>query len=124
MVIFPCCVYELSLLFFHSTLISKSSSDGTTRNYAITVSQTTITLDYLPNTLSSGFRSVSVTELTLDAERWHHIVVTVFDTQAAFYINGSFVGGQTLVGSIVDSLNRDILLGQLFACRLSLLCVI
>ena len=103
------------------TLISKSSSDGTTRHYGITVNQTTLTLDYLPSTLASGFRSVSWTGLILDAERWHHILVTVFDTQASLYVNGSFVGGQALVGSIMDSSSRNVLLGQLYPCELYIL---
>ena len=105
---------------FYSTLISKSNSGGTTRNYAITVSHTTITLDYLPSTFTSdsGFRNVSLPGLSLDPGSWHHIVVTAVDTIASFYINGSFVGGQSLVGSIMDDPNRDILVGQLFTCKL------
>ena len=99
-------------------MISKSNSDGTTRNYAITVNQTTITLDYLPSSLTSGFQSVSLTGLSLEAGRWHHIVVTLVGMQASFYVNGSFIGGQTLVGSVVDSASRDILLGQLYPCKL------
>lgn len=102
------------MTFTCSTLISKSSSDGTIRNYAITITQSSITLDYLPSTMSSGFSSVSLTGLSLEAGRWHHIVVTAVSTRSSFYVNGSFVGGQTLLGSIVDSPNRDILLGQLF----------
>ena len=104
----------------YSTLISKSNSDGSTRNYAITVSQTTITLDYLPSTFTSGFRSVSLAGLSLDPGSWHHIVVTAVGTVASFYVNGSFTGGQSLVGSIVDDPNRNILLGQLFPCKFQL----
>ena len=107
----------------YSTLISKSSSDGTTRNYAITISQTTITLDYLPSTFTSGFMSVSLTGLSLDSGSWHHIVITAVGTIASFYINGSFVGGQSLVGSVLDDSNREILLGQLFPCKLLKCCL-
>ena len=59
-----------------------------------------------------------MTGLTLEPGSWHHIVVTVFATDASFYINGSFIGGLTLEGSITDSPSRDVLLGQLFPCEL------
>ena len=85
------------------------------------MNQSTITLDYLPSTMSSaGFSSVSLTGLSLEPGRWHHIAVTAVATQASFYVNGSFVGGLTLAGSIVDSPNRDVLLGQLVTCELFL----
>ena len=45
-------------------------------------------------------------------------MVTAVGTISSFYINGSFIGGQSLVGSIMDNTNRDILLGQLFPCKL------
>ena len=104
---------------FHSTLISKSNLDGTTRNYAITINHMSITLDYLPSTFTSGFVSVSLTGLSLDPGSWHHVVVTTVGTFSSFYINGSFVGGQSLVGSVTDDPSRDILLGQLFPCKLT-----
>ena len=59
-----------------------------------------------------------MTGLSLDPGSWHHIVVTAVGTVASFYVNGSFIGGQSLVGSIVDDPNRNILLGQLFPCKL------
>ena len=55
--------------------------------------------------------------LSLDPGNWHHIAVTAVSTTASFYINGSFIGGQSLVGSVMDDPNRDILLGQLFPCK-------
>lgn len=67
--------------------------------------------------------SVSLTGLSLDSGSWHHIVITAVGTIASFYINGSFVGGQSLVGSVLDDSNREILLGQLFPCKLLKCCL-
>lgn len=81
-------------------------------NYAITVSETSLTLNYLPASLSST-RSVIVDGLTLNPTHWHLVTVTVYDVDAVFYVNGSVVGVRALEGSIQDSSGRDVLLGQL-----------
>lgn len=106
-----------------STLISKSSSDGLERNYALTVSETSLTLDYLPQSLSSSgsqrYRSVVVDGLVLDASSWHHIAVTVFAEDAVFYVNGGVSGVRALEASIRDEATRTVLLGQLIQCESS-----
>lgn len=67
---------------------------------------------YLPST---GTTSVSYTVqgLFLDHRYWHHLVVTVFAEDAAFYVNGTLVEATGLQGSIVDEDNGDLKLGQI-----------
>ena len=107
-------VYMYVVVF--RTLISKATSDGLERNYVLTVSESTISLDYLPDTLASGtqrYRNANVSSLTFDPTQWHHITVTVYAQDAVFYVNGSVVSVQALAGRIVDDVTRDVLLGQL-----------
>ena len=89
----------------------------------LTVNQTSLTFDYLPDTLdlsavpagSPRYRSVVVSDLSLDPSYWHHLAVTVFEEDAAFFVNGSLAAVQLLEGRMVDSVDRDLFLGQLIA---------
>ena len=122
-----CIRNELLILIPLSTLISKSSSDGQERNYALTLCETNITFDYLPQNLdtsslapgSQRYRTVVVSGLILDPNFWHHVTLTVFAEDAVFYINGSVVSVQALEGSVRDNPTRNVLLGQLFTCELN-----
>lgn len=87
--------------------------NGSEVNYAITVSESSIRLTYLPRTGGFVVTSVTVDDLDLDHAYWHHIAVTVYDNEAAVYVNGSVVGTPALVGPITDNPSRDIKLGQI-----------
>ncbi len=110
------------------TLLSKSSPDGLERNYVLTVSQTAITFDYLPSTLdvsslppgTERFRTASVGGLNLAPDYWHHVAVTVYREDAAFYVNGTVVSVQSLEGEMVDA-SRVVYLGQTIPCTSVLL---
>ncbi len=103
----------------HSTLISKSNSDSSERNYAVSISETSITLDYLhasvPPTNAQRFSTVSIegANVLFDPTHWHLVTVTVYDVDAVFYVNESVVGVRVLNGRIQDTVMRDVLLGQL-----------
>lgn len=106
--------------------MSKSSPDGLERNYVITISQNDITFDYLPDTLDTAslpagaqrYRTVSVSGLNLDPGYWHHIAVTVYDEDSAFYVNGTVVLVEPLEGRMVDdSTSGTVFLGQIFECE-------
>lgn len=108
-----------------STLLSKSSPDGLERNYVLTVSESTISLDYLPSTLDVSsllpgderYRTVSVDSLSLSPDYWHHIAVTVYREDAALYINGTVVSAKSLEGEMVDDSTRNVYLGQTIPCE-------
>ena len=106
--------------------MSKSSPDGLERNYVITISQSDITFDYLPDTLDTSslpagaqrYRSVIVDGLNLDPSYWHHVAVTVYAEDSAFYVNGSVIDVESLEGSMVDSsTSGTVFLGQTFECK-------
>ncbi len=109
---------------FPRTLLSKSSSDGLERNYVLTVSEQSISLDYLPSSLdvsilppgSERYRTISVGGLSLSPDYWHHIAVTVYQEDAAFYVNGSVINVQSLEGAMVDE-SRNVYLGQTIPCE-------
>jgi hypothetical protein len=98
----------------YSAIVSKASGeDGSEINYAITVSSSSIRLTYLPRTGGFVTTSVAVDGLDLNHAYWHHIAVTVFEDEAAIYVNGSVVAALRLVGSIRDDASRNIKLGQI-----------
>lgn len=104
--------------FYHSIIFSAliakvGGADGTDVNYVVTVTSTSISLMYLPRTGGSGVRTLTRDGLDLSHAYWHHLAVTVFEEDAAFYINGSVVGVMALVGPILDNPLRDIKLGQI-----------
>ena len=105
----------------HSAVLSKSSTDGVERYYVLTVNQSSLTFDYLPDSLdlatvpagSPRYRSVVVGDLSLDPSFWHHLAVTLYEEDAAFFVNGSLAGVQLLEGRMVDNATSDVFLGQL-----------
>lgn len=115
--------YHLPLAF-HRTLISKATPDGLERNYVLTVNQSSIAFDYLPSTLDTSslppgtqrYRSVLINGLSLHSAFWHHIAVTVYAEDAAFYVNGTIVTVQALEGGMVDE-RRVVFLGQTIDCE-------
>ena len=117
------------LLVFHRTLISKATVDGLERNYVLTVNQSSITFDYLPSTLDTSslppeaqrYASVFINGLSLHSAFWHHIAVTVYAEDAAFYVNGTVVTVQALEGEMVDEM-RAVFLGQTIDCECTCNC--
>lgn len=96
-----------------STLISKSISDGTDRTYAVSITESSLTFDYHPSTLISGYSTLTVTDsVDLSSSYWHHIAVTVYQNDFALYINGTAVNATGLISSIPDS-TRMVYLGQI-----------
>ena len=107
------------VLVFPRTLVSKATPDGLERNYVLTVNQSSVTFDYLPSTLPPGaqrYRSVFISGLTLDPAYWHHIALTVFAEDFAFYVNGTVVAVLALEGRMVDA-RRSVFLGQTIDCE-------
>ena len=68
---------------------------------------------YRPSSGGSGIQSFALDGINLDHRYWHHIALTVFQEDAAIYVNGSVAGVQALVGPIMDDPSRDIKLGQI-----------
>ena len=54
-----------------------------------------------------------MSDLALDHTQWHHVAVTMFEEEAAVYVNGTVVGVMALEGPIMDDPGRDIKLGQI-----------
>ena len=107
------------VLVFPRTLVSKATPDGLERNYVLAVNQSSVTFDYLPSTLPPGaqrYRSVFISGLTLDPAYWHHIALTVFAEDFAFYVNGTVVAVLALEGRMVDA-RRSVFLGQTIDCE-------
>jgi len=102
--------YNMLITFFNfRTLFSKFNDSVTTRYYTISVSQTSIKLDYHPQELQVAdgenmFRSVTAGTLEdIDLSIfWHHITVTVYMEDVTYYINGSVVSTSTLEAPIAD----------------------
>ena len=109
---------------FPRTLVSKATPDGLERNYVLTVNQSSVTFDYLPSTLGTSslppgaqrYHSVFISGLTLDPAYWHHIALTVFAEDFAFYVNGTVVAVRALEGRMVD-VQRSVFLGQTIDCE-------
>lgn len=95
-----------------------SGEDGSDVNYAITVNSSSIRLTYLPRTGGFVVTSITVGNLDLNHAYWHHIAVTVYQEDAAIYVNGSVVGAMALLGPVMDDPSRDIKLGQIAASEL------
>lgn len=51
--------------------------------------------------------------LALGHAYWHHIALTVFEEDAAFFVNGSVVGVSSLAGPIMDDSSSGVTLGQM-----------
>ena len=88
-------------------MFSKSNDSAAIRYYTISISQTSIQLDYRPEGLQvadgeSLFRSVNSGILNIDLSFWHHITVTVYMEDVTYYINGSVVSTSTLEAPIAD----------------------
>ena len=62
------------------------------------------------------YRSVVISGLTLDPAYWHHIALTVFAEDFAFYVNGTVVAVRALEGRMVD-VRRSVFLGQTIDCK-------
>ena len=83
-------------------------------NYALSVSSSRIELQYRSSAAAAVETfAVAGGNLALDHAHWHHITVTVFEEDAAIYVNGSLVGVMALVGPVLDDTSRDVKLGQI-----------
>lgn len=93
--------------YYFRTLFSKSNDSVGIRYYTISISQTSIRLDYHPQGLQvedgeNMFRSVNSDVLDIDTSYWHHITVTVYMEDVTYYINESVVSTSTLEAPIAD----------------------
>ena len=96
--------------FISRTLISKSDSNGTNTFYTISVTETSLTFHYRLNHLS-GPATLLINNIDLSSSFWHHIAVTVYQNDFAFYINGSIENATSLLSAIND-LDEAFYLGQ------------
>lgn len=101
---------KLMVLLFR-TLLSKSNDAGTQITYSVSITETTLTFNYFPETIQMGFSSLTVKNLDLLSDYWHHISVAVFDDDFALFVNGSVVNATGLAGAVTESTNM-IYLGQ------------
>ena len=99
----------IATFFNFRTLFSKFNDSVATRYYTISVSQSSIKLDYHPQGLQVAdgenmFRSVNTGTLEdIDLSTfWHHITVTIYMEDVTYYINGSVVSTSTLEAPIAD----------------------
>ncbi|KAJ8045141.1 Usherin [Holothuria leucospilota] len=81
--------------------------------YALMVSRTAITFDYMT---AAGPRFL-MTQGGLQTGQWQHLAVQVYDTRISFFVNGLEQDGtpfetQDLLGQIVDSSNVQVKIGQ------------
>ncbi len=58
-------------------------------------------------------QAFSLDGVSLDHRDWHHIALTVFQEDAAIYVNGTLAGAQSLVEPIREDSSGDIKLGQI-----------
>ena len=68
---------------------------------------------YLPMTGGATPQVFSLDGVTLDSRYWHHIALTVFQEDAALYVNGSLAAAQSLAGVVRGDSSGDIKLGQI-----------
>ncbi len=94
-------------------MASKSSSNGDDRTYAVSVTESSVVFDYLPNTVDSGYSTVTIDNLDLSSVYWHHIAIAVYSDDFALYINGTFEKALGLVASIDDTATDTLYLGQI-----------
>ena len=118
--------------FSFRTLFSKSNDSVAIRYYTISVSQTSIKLDYHPQGLQVNdgenmFRSVDSGILNVDFSFWQHVTVTVYMHDVAYYINGSVVSTSTLEAPIADGpgfvyLGEEASSGIANSCNIKIVC--
>ena len=75
------------------------------------MTETTITFDYQPSNVESGYSTLVINNLDLMPSYWHHVTVTVYQDDFGLYINGSIVNATGLEAAIMESSNT-VFLGQ------------
>ena len=99
-------------MYFFRTLISKATNNGADRTYSLSVTETSVTFDYLPNTKNSGYSTVTMNNLELSSSFWHHIAIAIYEDDFGLYVNGTIAHATGLDGSIQESSNT-VFLGQI-----------
>ena len=102
---FLCCRY----------LLAKTSVDGQTRHAAIFLSNQdqTLLFQYLPRGLSSGFRTVSVSNINLSTNgSFHHLAVVVYRDYLSVFVDGAIVHRGQLTAEVEDSSEGVTLVGK------------
>lgn len=94
-------------------MLSNANGNGANRTYAISVTETSVVFDYLPNTANAGYSTITASNLDLSSSFWHHIAVTLYDNDFALYINGSIETAEGLAAAIDDSISSIVYLGQI-----------
>ena len=94
-------------------MVSKASNNGDDRTYAVSVTESSVVFDYLPETVDSGYSTLTLNNLDLSSSYWHHIAITVYSDDFALYINGTFEKALGLVASIDDTATDTLYLGQI-----------
>ena len=93
----------------HRALFSKATASGGNRILVITVSQTSVLFQY--QTASLQMEELPISGLALPPNTWHHIDVTVYKEDFAFFLNGTLRRASSLSSAVQDS-EGIVFLGQ------------
>ena len=89
--------------------------DGQTRHAAIFVSShdQSLLFQYLPRGLSSGFRTVSISDIDLSANGiFHHLGLVVYKDYLSVFVDGTLEYRGQLVAEMEDSSEAVTLVGR------------
>ena len=89
--------------------------DGQTRHAAIFVSSQdqSLLFQYLPRGLSSGFRTVSISDVDLSANgMFHHLALVVYKDYLSVFVDGTLEYRGQLVAELEDSSETVTLVGR------------
>lgn len=109
------CACNSQKLLCCSYLFAKTSVNGQTRHAAIFVSNQdrSLLFQYLPRGLSSGFRTISVSNIDLSADgSFHHLAVVVYRDYLSVFVDGVIVLRGQLVAEVEDSSEGVTLVGR------------
>ena len=85
-------------------MFAKTSTSGLTRYFTLRLNSVdnSALFEYRPEGLNTGFQTVLITDLSLGAEGYRHLVVTVYDSSLLVYLNGVLHTHANLIGSLED----------------------
>ena len=81
-----------------SVLVSRNSTNSE-EIFNVRVSSTSLLLSYLPLT-GSTLSEITIPSTTLLPNQWYHLVVTVYQQDAAVYINGIIRYAVSLIANV------------------------
>ena len=85
-------------------LFAKTTPTGLTTFYSLCLDseEQTAYFDYRPEGLDEGYRTLALSGVNLSGNTLHHVALSVFGDNFAFFLNGQLLFSQTLIAALED----------------------